>query len=147
MGIKKTLVWLVLAMSLTGSLTGCISSNTARGAAIGALAGAAGGATVGVLISDEDLLGTTASKETGDVTISPAQGIGGGVLIGAVFGAIVGAIAGHAKDDRYTDIEIEEQPSVLEELPAEETTEAEGASAPGEAAAEAAAVRPGPEMF
>jgi len=142
MGIKKTLVWLVLATSLTG----CVSSNTARGAAIGALAGAAGGATVGVLISDEDLLGSSSSKEAGDITISAAQGIGGGVLLGAVFGAIVGAIAGHAKDDRYTDIVIEEEPSVLDELPAEGSTEA-GADAPAEAEAEAAAVRPGPEMF
>jgi hypothetical protein len=133
MRIMKTLVWLVLVVSLSG----CVSSNTLRGAAIGALAGAAGGATVGVLVSDEDLLGTTASTETGDVTISPAQGIGVGVLVGAVFGGIIGAIAGHAKDDRYTDIQLEEEPSVLEELPAEEAADADAE----------ASVRPGPELF
>lgn len=85
-------------LALVPLMTACVSSQVQTGAVIGALSGAAAGGTVGVLISDEDLLGSPATKDTGDVGVDSAEGIGTGVLLGAVFGAVVGAMAGHVNE-------------------------------------------------
>ena len=79
-------------------LGGCVSTTVRDSAAVGALAGAAAGAGLGVLLSDEDLLGSPAKPETGDTSIDSGMGVGAGLAIGALFGAIFGAMSGHIRD-------------------------------------------------
>jgi hypothetical protein len=70
---------------------------------IGAAAGAAVGAGTGWLVSDPDLLGSSTSEASGNISLSPGPTIGAGALIGGVFGALVGAMFGHAADDQDTE--------------------------------------------
>ena len=86
----------VVAVSLTFSLSSCVSSSVHKGTLIGAASGALLGAGTGVLISNEDLLG---SSKASQLQLDPGASIGAGVLIGTVFGAIVGAMAGAQNDD------------------------------------------------
>lgn len=85
-------------------LGGCVSTTVRDSAAVGALAGAAAGAGLGVLVSDEDLLGSSAKPETGDTSIDSVAGVSAGLAIGAVFGAIFGAMSGHIRDRGDSDI-------------------------------------------
>src|SRR5215471_2058586 len=78
---------------------GCATSPTVKGTLIGAVSGAALGAGTGVLISNEDLLGSPSSAETGNLALHPGPTIAASTLIGAVFGAIVGAMIGHGQGD------------------------------------------------
>jgi hypothetical protein len=89
-----------------GLLGGCVSSRVQTGAAYGAIAGVAAGGAVGVLITDEDLLGSDANASTGDTSVPTGGGIAASLAIGAVVGAVVGAMVGHRRDDRYADIEV-----------------------------------------
>lgn len=86
----------VVAVSLAFLLGACVSSSVHKGTLIGAASGALLGAGTGVLISNEDLLG---SSKASKLELDPGASIGAGVLIGTVFGAIVGAMAGHQSDD------------------------------------------------
>jgi hypothetical protein len=79
--------------------SGCASGAVQRGALIGAASGAALGAATGVLVSDKDLLGSPATKESGDLSLATGEAVGASVAIGVVFGALVGAMIGHASDD------------------------------------------------
>ena len=92
--MASTQRWIVGFTAL--ALSGCISSAVAKGAVIGAASGAALGAGTGVLISNEDLLGSTKQSQ---LDLSPGASIGAGALIGGVFGAIVGAMVGHQRED------------------------------------------------
>ena len=100
--LARSLVLVLLILVLGG----CVSSRVQTGAAYGALAGAAAGGTVGFLITDEDLLGSPATPDTGDTSISRGGGLAASLAIGGVGGAVVGAMVGARHDDRYADIEI-----------------------------------------
>lgn len=80
------------------ALGGCASSAIQRGALIGAGTGAVLGTTTGVLITDDDLLGTRESKLQGNVSLETGSTILAGAVVGALFGGLVGAMAGKAND-------------------------------------------------
>jgi hypothetical protein len=94
--------WLALGLAAC-PIVGCVSAKVQTGAAVGALSGAAAGAGVGVLITDEDLLGSSASPETGDTSLPRGGGIAASIAVGAVVGAIVGAMVGHQQEHPYDD--------------------------------------------
>lgn len=81
------------------SIAGCASGPVAKGAMIGALSGAVLGTTTGVLVSNEDLLGSKTDERSGNLALKKGPTIGAGALIGVVFGAVVGAMIGHGYDD------------------------------------------------
>lgn len=87
----------VLFSCLLCVCSGCVST-TPRGALIGAGSGAALGAGTGLLISEPSLLGTRASKHSGDATLEVGPSVLAGALVGAVFGATVGAMIGHSNE-------------------------------------------------
>ena len=91
--------WFVAVTAVV--LSGCISSAGAgaatKGALIGAVSGAALGAGTGVLISDDELLG---SSKQSQLELSAGASIGAGSLIGGVFGAIIGAMIGDQRQDK-----------------------------------------------
>ena len=91
--------WLaaVLVLALAG-LSGCASGPVQRGALIGAIAGAAAGAGAGLLISDENLLG---SSKQSQIELQRGSAVGAGAVIGVVFGAIIGSMIGHGSEDKY----------------------------------------------
>ena len=80
------------------ALGGCVSATVQHGALIGAGSGLLLGTTTGVLISNDKLLGPTASKTNGDITFEPAATIAAGALVGALFGGLVGAMVGKANE-------------------------------------------------
>jgi len=92
--MASTQRWFVAVTAL--ALSGCISSAVTKGAVIGAVSGAALGAGTGVLISNDDLLG---SSKQSQLQLASGTAIGAGSLIGGVFGAIVGAMIGHQRED------------------------------------------------
>jgi len=77
----------------------CASAAVQRGTLIGAATGAVLGSGTGVLISNDDLLGSSQSEASGDLALTAAPTIGASALIGAVFGAIVGAMIGHGNEN------------------------------------------------
>ena len=89
----------LLALLTVVLMAGCASAAVQRGALIGAGAGAAVGVTTGFLISDPDLLGSSESIESGNISLGTGESVAAGAIIGAVFGALVGAMIGHAADD------------------------------------------------
>jgi hypothetical protein len=115
----------VLFVSLLAAMSGCTSGYVNRGTLIGALSGAAAGAGVGVLISDDALLGSESGNGRGDITLDSGESILAGATIGLVFGAIVGAMAGHGRDDG-----LEPPPPMAELPPPPVVTEGESNSAP-----------------
>lgn len=90
---------LMAALLLCTAISGCASASVQRGALIGALSGALVGAGTGVLISNEDLLGSPETAASGDIALGAPESIGAGATIGAVFGAIVGAMIGYGDDE------------------------------------------------
>ncbi|MGD8861140.1 MAG: hypothetical protein PVI30_14125 [Myxococcales bacterium] len=118
---------LALGLPLT-ALGGCAGARVESGAAIGAATGAALGGGVGVLITDDKLLGSPATDSTGDTSIPTDGGILASVAVGAVVGAIVGAMVGHRRDEGYDDIVLPEDqkidPSLLPEADGSGETEA-----------------------
>ncbi|MDH5675823.1 MAG: hypothetical protein OEZ06_27105 [Myxococcales bacterium] len=104
MAAPRSLLATVVAAAIALWASACGSEAMApaqRGALVGGLAGVAAGGTVGVLISDEQLLGSSSSEESGDVALPRTGSIAAGVLVGAVVGTVVGAMAGHRAEDRY----------------------------------------------
>jgi gas vesicle protein len=89
------------AMLAAFVLAGCVSSHVRTGATIGAISGAAAGAGVGVLISDDSLLGSEDSTKKGDTSIAIGETVAASAAIGVAFGAIVGAMVGHVNEPRY----------------------------------------------
>ena len=83
-------------------LAGCASGPVVKGTLIGAATGAVLGAGTGVLISNEDLLGSPTSERSGDLSLGSGSAIGAGTLIGVTLGAIVGAMIGHGYDDEFS---------------------------------------------
>jgi uncharacterized protein YcfJ len=83
------------------ALSGCASGQVQRGALIGTATGLVAGGTVGVLISDEHLLGSSKKETSGNMALPPGGTIAASLLVGAVFGAIIGAMVGHQRDDGY----------------------------------------------
>ena len=96
--MAKIQPWIAVLGALV--LGGCAS---ARGALIGAASGAAVGAGTGWLVSDEDLLGSSTSEASGNISLQPGPTIGAGALIGGVFGGLVGAMFGALGEDPYSD--------------------------------------------
>ena len=88
----------VVLLLLCTWLGGCASAPVQRGALIGAIAGAAAGAGAGLLISDENLLG---SSKQSQIELQRGSAVGAGAVIGVVFGAIVGSMIGHGSEDKY----------------------------------------------
>jgi hypothetical protein len=93
----------VAAVSCVLALAGCATGAATKGALIGALSGAALGAGTGALVSDEDLLGSSTSAKSGDLSLDSGPTIGAGALIGVAFGAIIGAMIGHGYDEPSED--------------------------------------------
>jgi len=94
-------VKIVSSLSALLLLGGCASAQVHRGAAIGALSGAAAGASIGLLISDEELLGSGSGGPGGDKSIPQGGSVMAGLAIGLLTGAIVGAMAGHGGESQY----------------------------------------------
>jgi hypothetical protein len=80
-------------------LAGCASGPVAKGTLIGALSGAVVGTGTGILVSNDNLLGSPESERSGDLSLDKGPTIGAGAIIGVVFGALVGAMIGHGYDD------------------------------------------------
>jgi hypothetical protein len=95
--IRSLAAGAVVSAVATGS--GCASGAVQRGALIGAASGAVLGVGTGLLVSDKDLLGSPATKESGNLSLATGEAVGASVAIGVVFGALVGAMVGHASDD------------------------------------------------
>lgn len=83
------------------ALTGCVSTQVRNGILIGAGSGAAVGAGVGLLVSDQNLLGSEPSPEKGDISLPTGEAVAASALIGAVFGGIVGGMSGHMQESPY----------------------------------------------
>jgi hypothetical protein len=84
-------------------IAGCASGPVAKGAMIGALSGAVVGTTTGLLVSNEDLLGSKTDERSGNLALKKGPTIGAGAIVGVVFGAVVGAMIGHGYDDGSND--------------------------------------------
>lgn len=91
----------VAVLVIAAALSGCVSSHVRNGVIIGAVSGAAAGAGVGVLVSDEDLLGSENSPTKGDTSLGVPEAVAASAAIGVVFGAIVGGMVGHVNEPRY----------------------------------------------
>ena len=94
-------VKILSSLSVLLVLGGCASAQVHRGAIIGALSGAAAGASVGLVISDEELLGSGSGGPGGDKSLPQGGSVLAGLAIGAVAGAVVGAMAGHGGESAY----------------------------------------------
>ena len=86
-------VWVALVFA------GCATSPVLKGAIFGGASGAALGAGTGVLISDEDLLGSSTAPATGNISLDSGPTVAAGAVIGLLFGALAGAMVGHGHDD------------------------------------------------
>lgn len=89
----------MVVVSCVLGLGGCASGPVVKGTLIGAASGAALGAGVGVLVSNDKLLGSPETARSGDLSLDKGPTIGAGALIGVAVGAIVGAMIGHGYDD------------------------------------------------
>jgi hypothetical protein len=123
--MKTARTWVCLGLGLLLAFgAGCASSNVQTGALIGAGTGAALGAGTGYLVTDENLLGSSTSKESGDMSLPQAETIAAGAAIGLVVGAIVGAMVGHQREERWVKKKVVlpppdgEQASAVEIIPA-----------------------------
>ena len=83
------------------ALSGCTSAHVNRGALIGAASGLVAGGAVGLLITDDKLLGSAKSKDSGNIALPKGGTLAASVLVGTVFGAIIGAMVGHQRETPY----------------------------------------------
>jgi hypothetical protein len=91
----------ILSLLLVLLVGGCASPQVHRGLLIGALSGAALGATTGLVISDEELLGSGSGGPGGDKSLPQGGSVMAGLAVGLVAGAVVGAMAGHGGESAY----------------------------------------------
>jgi hypothetical protein len=99
-----TMTKFLACLSSVLALSGCVSAQVQRGALIGAGSGLVLGAGVAELISDKSLLGSSTSKDSGNIALPRGATFASSMLIGTVIGAIVGAMVGHRRDEGYDDV-------------------------------------------
>jgi hypothetical protein len=85
---------------LAVALVGCASS-VQTGALIGAGAGAAAGAGVGVLITSDELAGSSATGPGGDTSLPSGESILASTAVGFMVGGIIGAMVGHQREQTF----------------------------------------------
>lgn len=91
---------IVIASIVAVALGGCASS-VQTGALIGAGAGAAAGAGVGVLITQDNLAGSSSTGPGGDTSLPSGEAILASTAVGFMVGGIVGAMVGHQREQKY----------------------------------------------